>query len=98
MNRHIGFPKRKIVTLPDWTFALAGRKIMADQKAKNQEGGLNIVRYTKLQSANLFIDKSLGSEPLGVEPDDMDSAIGDSVKLCLDVIQHRVQTVGMKAE
>ena len=98
MNKYLGYPNRKVITIPDWTFALAGKKIMAEQKAKNQEGGLNIVKYTKVQTANLFIDQALGCDPLGVTPDDIERAIGDSVKLSLDVINHKVQAVGMKGE
>ena len=45
-----------------------------------------------------FIDKSLGCEPLGVQPDDIDKAIGDSVKLSLEILENKIETVGMKAE
>ena len=98
INTALGHPNRKVITIPNWTFALTGKKIMAQQRAKHQEGGLHIVKYTAVQTANLFIDKALGSEPLGVTPDDINAAITDSVNLSLDVIRHKVQPVSMKAE
>lgn len=45
-----------------------------------------------------FIDKSLGCDFLGVKPDDIDKAIGDSIKLCVDIMDKNVQTLGMKGE
>jgi len=98
INRNIGHPNRKVLTIPDWTFAMNAKKIMAEQKALGHEGGLELVHYTKVQTSELFIDKSLGCELLGVKPDDIEAAIGDSVKLSLDVINQKVQVVGMKGE
>ncbi len=51
-----------------------------------------------LQCSNLFIDKSLGCEKLGVQPDDIDAAIGDSIRLCMDIVNNKVETLGMKGE
>jgi hypothetical protein len=98
VHKHMGVPDKKIVTIPNWMYAIGGRKIMKQQKAAGHEGGLNMVKFTDLQCANLFIDKSLGSEPLGVQPDDIDAAIGDSIRLCLEVLDGKVQAIGMKGE
>lgn len=98
VHKHMGCPDKKIITIPNWMYAIGGRKIMKQQKAAGHEGGLNMVKFTDLQCANLFIDKSLGCEPLGVGPDDIDAAIGDSIRLCLDVLDGKTQTIGMKGE
>lgn len=71
---------------------------MREQAKNNIQSGLNMVKFTKLQCANLFIDKSLGCEPLGVTEDDIDGAIGDSVKLCRAVIEKKQTVLGMKGE
>lgn len=55
-------------------------------------------KLAKIQCNELFIDKSLGCIPLGVEVDDIDNAIGDSVRLCADIIQGKAKTIGMKGE
>ena len=58
-----------------------------------------MIKFTELQCSNQFIDKELGCVPLGVEPDDIDSAIGDSVKLCVDILDGKAKNiVAMKGE
>ena len=74
------------------------KKLMKEQAAKNIQGGLHMVKFTDLQCSNLFIDKKLGCEPLHVEEDDIDRAIGDSIKLCVDVLDGKAKVVGMKGE
>lgn len=49
-------------------------------------------------SAVNYIDKELGCVPLGVEADDIDAAIGDSVKLCKAVLEHKAYVLDMKGE
>jgi hypothetical protein len=51
-----------------------------------------------MQTSELFIDKSLGCEPLGVTPDDIDKAIGESVALSMEVIEKKAKVIDMKGE
>lgn len=85
-HKHLGCPDKKIITIPDWMYAMAGMKIKRDQKKRGIEGGLDMVKYTKLQCSNQFMDKSLGCVPLGVTDDDIDAAIGESVRLCVAIL------------
>ena len=57
-----------------------------------------MVKFTALQCSNLFIDKSLGCDILHVEADDIDKAIGDSIKLCVDVLDGKTKAVEMRGE
>ena len=58
-----------------------------------------MVKFADLQCSNQFIDKSLGSEILGVTEDDIDAAIGESVKLSMDILDKKVKdVVDMKGE
>ncbi len=98
VHRYMGIAERKIVTIPAWLYRLGGRRIMAQQKKAGHEGGLNMVRFADVMCSNAFIDKSLGSEPLGVRPDDIDAAIGASIRLCLDILAGREQAIDMKGE
>ncbi|MFA6846025.1 MAG: nucleoside-diphosphate sugar epimerase, partial [Sphaerochaetaceae bacterium] len=98
VHKYLGCPDKKITTIPDWMYKMGMRKIMKEQKKNNIEGGLNMVKFTALQCSEEFIDKSLGCEPLGVMADDIDKAIGESIKLCVDIMDNHTQTVGMKAE
>lgn len=98
-HKYLGTPNKKIITIPNFMYAMAGKKLKADYKKKGIEGGLDLVKFTELQCSNQFIDKEQGSVPLGVEPDDIDAAIGDSVKLCVDIIDGKAKNiVAMKGE
>ena len=98
VHKHLGCPDKKIVTIPDWMYTIGGKKIMKDQKKQNIEGGLDMVKFTALQCSNQFIDKSLGCDLLGVQPDDIDTAIGDSIRLCVEIMDKKTDVVGMKGE
>jgi nucleoside-diphosphate-sugar epimerase len=99
VHKYMGLPYRKIRTIPKWMYALGSIGIMRKQKAKGLESGLHPVKFADLQCSNQFIDKSLGCVPLGVTDDDIISAIGDSVKLCLNILDGKVtNTIGMKGE
>lgn len=98
VHKHMGCPNKRIITIPNWMYAIGGKNLMKEQKKNNIEGGLHMVKFTDLQCANLFIDKALGCDKLGVEPDDIDAAIGDSIRLCMDVINKKTDVLGMKGE
>lgn len=98
VHKYLGCPGKKVITIPDWMYTVGGRRLMKEQQKKNLEGGLNMVKFTELQCANQFIDKALGCVPLGVKPDDIDKAIGDSIRLCLEIMDKKVETLDMKGE
>ncbi len=97
-HKYMGTPDKKIVTIPNWMYALGGKQIMKQQKKAGHEGGLNMVKFTDLMCSNTFIDKSLGCAPLGVQPDDIDAAIGQSIQLCLDLLDGKTKAIDMKGE
>ena len=97
-HKYMGAPDKKIITIPKWLLALNSRQILKEQKARNIEGGLNMIKFPDLQCSELFIDQSLGCDPLGVQADDIDQAIGDSVRLSIDILDKDMPMVGMKGE
>ncbi|WP_099205363.1 NAD-dependent epimerase/dehydratase family protein [Scatolibacter rhodanostii] len=98
VHKHMGVPGRKILTIPKWMYAMGSKGLMKKQKEEGVEGGLHMVKFADLQCSNQFIDKKEGCEPLGVQPDDIDAAIGDSIKLCLDILDGKTEAIGMKGE
>ncbi|MDD3207431.1 MAG: NAD(P)-dependent oxidoreductase [Bacilli bacterium] len=100
VHKHMGYPAtRKVITIPNFLFALQGMQIKKENKKKNIEGGLDMVKFAKLQTANLFIEPKEGAIQLGVTEDDIDGAIGESVKLCLDILDKKtVDLVDMKGK
>ena len=61
------------------------------------QGGLyaEAVRYPVRRA---LYRQNLSSVPLGVTEDDIDAAIGDSMKLCADILDGKAKTIGMKGE
>lgn len=98
-HKYLGCPEKKVVTIPNWMYAIGGKKLKKEQQQKGIEGGLDMVKFTDLQCSNQFIDKSLGCVPLGVKEDDIDAAIGDSIRLCVDILDGKAKNiVAMKGE
>ena len=78
--------------------AMSGFFIMLQNKFKGIQSGLEMVKLADIMCSELFIDRSEGSDSLGVEEDDIEAAIGDSVLLCKDIIEKGTETLGMKGE
>jgi nucleoside-diphosphate-sugar epimerase len=100
VHKHMGYPAtRKIITIPSFLFALQGAQINKAHKKKGTEGGLDMVKFTKLQTANLFIEPEEGAIRLGVTDDNIDDAIGQSVRLSLDILETKTtDVVDMKGQ
>lgn len=98
IHKYMGQPDRKIVTIPNWMYRMGGKSIMKEQEKAGHEAGLHMVKFTDVMCAETFIDKSLGCEELGVLPDDIDAAIGDSIKLCIDILDGKTEAIDMKGE
>jgi nucleoside-diphosphate-sugar epimerase len=94
VHKHMGYPpERKVITIPNFLFALQGAQINKAHKKKGTEGGLDMVKFTKLQTANLFIEPEEGALRLGVSEDDIDAAIGESVRLSLDILEAKTTDI-----
>ncbi len=97
-HKYMGYENRKIITIPTFLFKMAGRKTLKEHKKLNLEPGLHPVKFASLQCSNQFIDKSLACDFLGVEPDDIEVAIAESVKLSLEILDKNLNLVDMKGE
>ncbi len=97
-HKYLNTPTKKIITIPTFLYKMNGKKLMADFKKRNIDSGLDMVSFAEIQTANTFIDKNLIKNELGVEEDDIDAAIGNSVKLCLESFKNSSSILEMKAE
>lgn len=97
IHRFMGTPEKKIVTIPTFLFKLGLKSTIKKQKQENLEPGLNMKYFPKLMTSKAFIDKKW-IEALGVAPDDIDGAIGESVLLSLEILDGKTKTVDMKGE
>jgi nucleoside-diphosphate-sugar epimerase len=98
VHKHMGMPNRKVLTIPKWVLNLGSKQMAKERKAKGIEGGLDMIKFSDIQCSCTFIDKELGCLPLGVAPDDIERAIGESVKLSLDILRGKTEAIGMKGE
>ena len=97
-HKYMGMPNRRILTIPSFLFKMYGRKLKKDFEAKGIETGLDMVHLADIQTAETYIDKSIIRDELGVMEDDIVSAIGDSIKLCLESLSGKEKLLEMKAE
>ncbi len=94
----MGYKHKKVVSIPNWLYTVGSVSVVLDYKKRGIQGGLNLLKFADMQCSELFIDKDLGCVPLGVQPDDIDAAIGDSMKLSQAIIQGKTEVISMKGE
>lgn len=97
-QNNMGLSGRKVITIPSFLFRLKGKQLMREFASKGIESGLNLVDFTEIQTAKTFIDKTIIMNELGVCDDDIEAAIGESVKLCLDALNGKEKLLEMKVE
>jgi hypothetical protein len=71
-------------------------KNIRGEEGDDTEGGILLSKFSDIQGAFTYIDRSLGCDPLGVKDDDIEKAIGESIRLAVDVLDGKVKAVGMK--
>lgn len=98
VQNYMGCPNKRIITIPNWIYALGARVLLHKQKAAGLEGGLQLVKFSDVMCSETFISRSLGCDVLGVTADDIDAAIGDSIRLCLAILDGKTSVIGMKGE
>lgn len=99
VHKYMGMPNRKVITIPTWMFKLGIKSVEKQLREPGAEGGIYMPKFADLQCVETYIDKSQGCVPLGVTDDDIDAAIGDSIRLSMDVLDGKVKNVvAMKGE
>ena len=78
-------------------FKAFGVYMMNEYKKRNVESGINAVYLADIMCMNTFINKKW-SVSLGVQEDDIESAIFDSVKLSVDAFTGKQKLLEMKGE
>ena len=88
---------RKIVGVPAWLMKMGMGKTIKEYKEKGIESGLDPKYLPYIMNLNLFIDNKY-AKALGVQEDDIEAAIFDSVKVSVASYNGDVELVGMKGE
>lgn len=97
-HKYMGSPNKKIITIPKFLYRFAMKSKQKEYKEKGIETGLDLMELVHIMTRQAYIDKETIIETFGVEPDDIDEAIGQSVKLSMDVLKGNKNIVDMKAE
>lgn len=95
-HKHLGMPKRKVITIPKWLYKLALLKYKRKYRKQGIESGLNFKGLAEIMSRKAYIDNKYLKHILKVKDDDLDKAIGESVKLSLEIINNKKQVIEMK--
>lgn len=95
-HKYMGVPKKPIISIPNFLFKIAAKKITKQQVKRGIEGGLNLPEFVKMQCSNQFIDPFIAAIPLGVTEDDIERAIGDSVTQSILALKGDSREVEMK--
>ena len=74
--------EKGIITLPDWIVRVGMRLVEGFLRLQGREGGLNLVPFTELQTAQAFFDPSKSREALGYGSGGLDEAFKETVEAC----------------
>lgn len=97
-HKHMGYEKRKVITVPTFLARMSFRKMKKNYLKNGLEPGLEPIAFTKIMTAKTFIDKAIIRDELGVTEDDIDTAIGESVKISMAALEGKKDLVDMKVE
>ena len=94
-HRAMGCPGRPILTIPKPVYRLALGRVARERSERGIEPGLDLRALADLMGRKAYIDRALGAAPLGVTDDDLEAAIGDSVRLSLAWLSGKADLVEM---
>lgn len=98
INKDLGLPDKKFVTIPTWLYKLSSRFLKASYKKKNIEPGLDPVAFVKVMTHKCYIEKDIIEKELKVKPDDIDKAIKQSMQYCKKIYNENENAIDMKAK
>jgi dihydroflavonol-4-reductase len=82
---HILGKKKRVVLLPTFMVRLMLRIVKLQHRLRGEEGGLDPVKFTTIQTRNTFFDPSPAAKELGYGRGNLQKAFEDTVEACLRV-------------
>ncbi len=92
-----GMGKRKVKGIPAFVMKMGMGGVIKEYKKKGIQPGLDPYYLPYIMNLNIFIDDKI-ARSLGVEEDDIDAAIADSVKVSVACYNGEVELLQMKGE
>ena len=88
---------RKVMSIPAWMMKMGTKGIVKEYEKKGIEAGLDVNYLPYIMNLNLFIDNKYAKD-LGVQEDDIKSAIFDSIHVSVASYKGEAELLGMKGE
>jgi nucleoside-diphosphate-sugar epimerase len=88
VHKNMGMPERLVMTIPDLLIKPEIKYIEKKLREGSDKIGnkFYLPKFLCLQSAQTYIDRIHGCNPLGVKDDDIENAIGESIRLSVDFL------------
>ena len=92
VHKNMGMPGRIVITIPNWLLNI-GIKYMEEKLRESGENisGIYLPKLSGIQSADAYIDRLRGCNQLGVEDDDIEKAIGESIRISADFLDGKIK-------
>jgi len=97
VNKYMGFPNKKIITIPTFLFKLSSINLKREYGKRGVQPGLDPVEFVDIMTSYTYIDKKTIRDELGVNEDDIDKAIGESIKYCMEILEKKEEVLDMLA-
>jgi len=78
----MGLEDKKIQKIPKWLIKIIFRKMTKAEAASGRESGADHVRMADIYYRDTFIDPEIVRSELGVEKDNLDQALKETIKAC----------------
>jgi dihydroflavonol-4-reductase len=92
VHNKMGMPERIVITIPNWLIKPEIKYIenLLRDDIKKIKRRFYVPRFLEIQSAQTYIDRVHGCNPLGVKDDDIEGAIGESINLSVDFLGGKI--------
>jgi dihydroflavonol-4-reductase len=97
MHKYMNCEEKKIIIVPKEAYISRMKEKGEKERQCGIEGGLDTAEFAKVFTSRLFIDKEMIVKQLGVEADDIDQAIGESVRLSMKILEGKTSVIDMTA-
>jgi len=98
VNKYMGCPNKKIITIPTFLYKLSAKKSKKEYEKRGIQPGLDPVEFADIMTSCTYIDKKTIKDELGVNEDDIEKAIGESITYCMEILEKKEEVIGMKAK
>jgi len=91
VHKNMSMPERIVITIPNWLIKPEIKYLESILRKDGDKIGrkFNLNKFLEIQSAQTYIDRVHGCNPLGVKDDDIEKAIGESIRLSVEFLDKK---------